>query len=88
MEAVSAAAVSPDTAFSFNDALTSNFPTGGLDTAALDGLTGANGLRKASAVGGCRFPAAEQRGSGIAMETAEVEAIGERGIGGSVVVLE
>ncbi|KAL0345048.1 UNVERIFIED_CONTAM: hypothetical protein Sradi_4336100 [Sesamum radiatum] len=32
IEAVSAAAVSPDTAFSFNDALTSNFPTGGLDS--------------------------------------------------------
>ncbi|PIN19837.1 hypothetical protein CDL12_07479 [Handroanthus impetiginosus] len=51
MEAVNAAAVSPVTAFSFNEALTTNFETG-VDTTgdALDGLSG-NGLRKPPALG-------------------------------------
>lgn len=70
MEAVNAAAVNPATAFSFNEAFTSNFPTA-FDTA-LDGLTG-RGFTKASAAGSLLWAA---RGSGSAIDTAEVEAIG------------
>lgn len=70
MEAVSAAAVNPATAFSFNEAFTSNFPT------ALDGLTG-RGFTKPSAAGSLLWAA---RGSGSAMDTAEVEAIGVGGL--------
>lgn len=72
MEAVKAAALNPATAFSWNEALTTNFPAG-LDTtaAALDDLRG-SGLRKPSAVGRVLWAA---RGSGSAIDTAEVEAI-------------
>lgn len=69
MEAVIAAAVaavSPATAFSFNEALTSNFAAG--FDAALDGLSGSG-----AAVPGSFLWVA--RGSGSAIETAEVEAI-------------
>ncbi|CAK9144167.1 unnamed protein product [Ilex paraguariensis] len=71
IEAVSAAAVNAVTAFSFNEALASNFPMGFGAAIAFDGLTG-NGLKKPSEVGSL-FWLAEV--SGIAMKTAEVEAI-------------
>lgn len=70
IDAVNAAAVSPVTTFSFNEALTANFPTA--FDAALDGLTGSNGFKKAAAEGGDWAA----RANGIAMETAHVEAIG------------
>lgn len=78
IEAVSAAAVSPVTAFSFSEALTWNFPAAGFETN-LDGLNG-NGFKNVPAEEGasCLFWVA--RAAGAAMETAEVEAI-------SVVVL-
>lgn len=68
MEAVNAAAVNPATAFSFNEAFTSNFAAGFETT--LDGLSGMP-LTKA-AVAGSLLAA---RVSGSAIDTAEVEAI-------------
>ncbi|NBH29357.1 hypothetical protein D3Z60_27635, partial [Lachnospiraceae bacterium] len=72
MEAVKAAALNPATAFSWKEALTTNFAAG-LDTTAadLDDLRG-RGLRKPSAEGRVLWAA---RGSGSAIDTAEVEAI-------------
>ncbi|KAL3825362.1 hypothetical protein ACJIZ3_021391 [Penstemon smallii] len=71
MEAVNAAAVNPVTAFSFNEALISNFPADFDTTIDFDFLTG-NALRKESEIG-CLFCVA--RVNGIAMDTADVEAI-------------
>ncbi|KAJ9687980.1 hypothetical protein PVL29_013953 [Vitis rotundifolia] len=75
IEAASAAAVNPVTAFSFKEALTSNFPLDLDDAAAIDfeGRTG-NGLKKASDP--CSlFWVALVMGMGMAIETAKVEAI-------------
>ncbi|CAH9101823.1 unnamed protein product [Cuscuta epithymum] len=75
-DAVSAAAVSPVTALSLSDALTSKFPAGFDAAIGLDCLAGDIGFKKepkAAAVG-CRLRAATVSG-GITMETAQVEAI-------------
>lgn len=73
IEAASAAAVNPVIAFSFREALTSNFPLDLDDAAAIDfeGRTG-NGLKKASDPCSLVWVALVM---GMAIETAKVEAI-------------
>ncbi|KAL6984603.1 Rpa1ap [Sarracenia purpurea var. burkii] len=67
MDAVSAAAVNPTTAFSFSEALASNFLVG----KAFEELTD-NGLKKASELRSCFWVA---KASGVDAKTAVVDAI-------------